>query len=56
MQNNTTREMDFPEAWATYLEWITSGRGSEGVPHLQEALDVLEDSYEEMEENGYYYI
>ena len=48
--------MSFAEAWAIYLEWVTSGRGAEGIPHLQEALDVLEDSYEEMQENGYSYL
>ena len=48
--------MSFAEAWAIYLEWVTSGRGSEGLPHLQEALDVLEESQEEMEESGYLYL
>ncbi len=45
--------MDFIEAWTIYNEWLISGRGSEGVPRLQQALDILNDSPEEMAEAGF---
>lgn len=48
--------MSFNEAWAIYLEWVQSSRGAEGVPRLEEALSVLEDNREYMEENGYDYL
>ena len=48
--------MSFAEAWAIYLDWVSSGRDNKGVPHLSEALTVLEASQEEMEENGYSYL